>query len=114
MQISDVALVCADNVRARCYMQAFTARKLLPSFCLILPAAESGNPDPRRRRLSPAEVPWGRFDPERSCVRKRVSLASLRRLMTSTRRRRYGTLPNLHSRSVCMRDLAALFYGPIF
>lgn len=65
MQISDVALVCADNVRARCYMQAFTARKLLPAFCLILPAAESGNPDPRRRRLSPAEVPWGRFDPER-------------------------------------------------
>lgn len=68
MQINDVALVCADNVRARCYLQAFMARKLLPSFCLILPDAESGNPASGRRPLSPAQAAWGKFDPE-LCIR---------------------------------------------
>lgn len=65
MHINDVALVCADNVRARCYLQAFMARKLLPSFCLILPDAEPGNPASKRGLLPPAQVPWGKFDPER-------------------------------------------------
>lgn len=60
--LDDVALVCADAPRARCYMQAFAARGLLPSSCLILPDEK---PSESKIKREPLEAPWGWFDADR-------------------------------------------------
>lgn len=61
--LKDVAFVCADSSRARCYAQAFRARDLLPSVFLLLPNAQAEKP---RALPAPVKAPWGEYDPSLS------------------------------------------------
>lgn len=61
--LSDIAFVCADNPRARCYAQAFLARDIFPSFCMLLP---NGQPEKARAYPAAAAAPWGTYDPSLS------------------------------------------------
>ena len=44
MILHDITMVCGDTSRARCYLQALTARNLNPAACIVLP--DEGKPLP--------------------------------------------------------------------
>lgn len=68
MILHDITMVCGDTSRARCYLQALTARNLNPAACIVLP--DEGKPLPGQNAKGNAipslQASWGTFYPDLS------------------------------------------------